>query len=522
MAALSNLWTLYKRLPGRLHAVSNEVADLELVLTQARSKLRDAAAIVDRLNAAVSASPRIPLLAARAWHKEHATLQSLQNDIRTIKSSLNILLGASNSYDMVRIRLDIQEATAVTLLSAAQSSKEHSALGQAVLDTMAKIDERVARVEDLVRTQSDRLHAREFSQIGPLYSATAPEPPRRPISSGEKAASVGVAVYTSPSLLDSILGRIFIGYSGLPALSPNCDNNDCRGPPAKQVSVEYWFPASIWSAILRVHIGFALSGGPSLHLETLRNGLASPRDVSDTRGYTLLRWALYAKQYEARRTTAPADPNIMDVQISGPLSNAGAQGYTTCVELLLEAGADPDPSPPNDIKKGSPLSVATRNGKDATLLKRLLDFGADPDTLTAENQTPLFHATKNDNASFAVLLLEHGANINALSSTGETPLTTAIKCNSHNTLRLFLERWSEYSVCPRLRGPNLLEIAALYGDCETLAILSATDHLRSSQDKNYTVADFKTLLRRRIDVNEELIGAFDKLLSVINMAPYPG
>ena len=122
---------------------------------------------------------------------------------------------------------------------------------------------------------------------------------------------------------------------------------------------------------------------------------------------------------------------------------------------------------------------------------------------------------------FAILLLEYGADINALATTGETPLTTAIKCNSHNTLRLFLDRWAEYAACPRLKGPNLLEIAALYGDCETLAILASTSHLRSKQDKNYTLADFKAILRQRIDVAEGLIVAFDNLLSVINIAPDP-
>jgi len=586
----------------------------------------------------------------------------------------------------MKIRLDIQQVSTITLGSAAQSAQDHVELSQIFLDSMSKIDERVARVEDLVRAQSERLQDRERIQVGPLYSR--PLRPRPRLASGEKVRtplrapvqdSIGLRVQphtttcrlgcpcachtlqrsASPSILNNILGCLFVGYSGLPVIGPSCDDQDCRGARTKQVSVEYWFPASMWSAIIRVQVGMALGRGPSLYLETLRrvpdasqcvsfaqtgnidglrylfrNGLASPRDVSSSRGYTLLRWALYAKQYEAveflmhagadpdyrpvatsdnsprikachfllegglsekatnalrtitkgsdylddfiesmRFTKAHsivlglslqnleqelvwnpdtvnmqdamgrtplawaaargdahavaillihgADPNIMDVQVSGPLSNAAAQGHTTCVELLLEAGADPDPSPPKGVKKGSPLSVASRNTKDATLLKRLLDFGADPNSLTAEDQTPLFHATRNDNASFAILLLEYGADINALATTGETPLTTAIKCNSHNTLRLFLDRWAEYAACPRLKGPNLLEIAALYGDCETLAILASTSHLRSKQDKNYTLADFKAILRQRMDVAEELIVAFDNLLSVINIAPDP-
>lgn len=97
----------------------------------------------------------------------------------------------------------------------------------------------------------------------------------------------------------------------------------------------------------------------------------------------------------------------------------------------------------------------------------------------------------------------------------------AIKCNSHNTLRLLLDRWSEYTVCPRLHGPHLLEIAALYAECETLGILADAKHLRSKRDNDYTLADFKALLRGRVDVAEKLVVTFEKLLAVLNMAPAP-
>jgi hypothetical protein len=123
-SAISDLRALCKGLPGRLHAISNEVADLELVLTevsmllreraghlepqrsvkaiphllsQAKSKLHELDAIVMRL-AAASAESKLPLLGASVWRKEQGRLQTVQEDIRTVKSSLNILLGASNSY----------------------------------------------------------------------------------------------------------------------------------------------------------------------------------------------------------------------------------------------------------------------------------------------------------------------------------------------------------------------------------------------------------------------------------------
>ncbi|RYO91879.1 hypothetical protein DL762_001959 [Monosporascus cannonballus] len=662
-STISELRSLCKGLPGRLHAVSNEVADLELVLMevatllreraallgsqqsmgairylliQAKTKLKELDAVLDRLTAA-SVNYKVPLVGASIWRKEQGRLQMLQDDIRTFKSSLNILLGASNSSGPPRF---IVEVSVITVRSVKQSTQEQLALGEIFMNTMAKIDERVARVEELIHAQSEQLCARQLSQVGPSYRVPAPSGKQIPTPKHKENAissragdSIGLRVRpyvttchpgypcschtphrsATPAALNGILGRLFIGYSGLPVISPN---------------------AMTMNAGELERSNYAQAGNISGLQYLFRHGLASPGDVSSSREYTLLRWSLYAKQYEAveflvRAGADPdyrpvaaldnsphikachfllegglsekainalrtitkgsnylddfidgfkftkthkivlglslqnleeelllnpddinlqdamgrtplawaaargdaqavatllshgADPNIMGIQISGPLSNAAAQGHTTCVELLLEAGADPDPPLPEGIKKGTPLSVASRNSQDATLLKRLLDFGANVNTLTAEHHTPLFHATKNGNTNFAILLLEHGANINALSTTGETPLTTAIKCNSHNTLRLYLDRWSEYTVCPRLKGPNLLEVAALYGDCETLAILASADHLRSKHDQHYALADFKTLLPQRVDAMEELIKAFDELLTVINMAPDP-
>jgi ankyrin repeat protein len=431
----------------------------------------------------------------------------------------------------------------------------------------------------------------------------------------------------------------------------------CSKSRVRQVSLEYWFPfTSLSSAIVRLQVGYQPNVGTMLHLDTLRRvpdtaqcvsfalngnidglkylfskGLASPRDVSASRGYSILRWALYGKQYDTCKflihagadanyrpisasdnsprnkachfllegglsetavgalriiakngyledfidearftkthrivlglsmlsledeiTRSPhdinaidamgrtalawaaargdtraivtllshgADPNIVDVQLSGPLSNAASQGHTVAVRLLLEAGAQPDLRHPSGERKGSPLNCATRNATDILLLKSLLDFGADVDASGNDGKTGLIHAARIDNAGFAMLLLEYGANINSVSTDGSTPLTTAIIYNSHNVLRLFLDRWHEYSICPRMKGPNLLQTAALYADPTTLQILAATDHFRRKYDKLYTLGDFGNYLKQRPDFTEKLALAFDELLSVVNQVP---
>jgi hypothetical protein len=122
-SAFRKLRSLCIELPGRLHALSNEVADLEIVLRQlaavieersclprtapvhdtipqllkqATTKLTQIRAIVEGL--AETCSHRTIIVRAKAWRKHHGKLQALQDDVRTIKCSLNLTLGASNSY----------------------------------------------------------------------------------------------------------------------------------------------------------------------------------------------------------------------------------------------------------------------------------------------------------------------------------------------------------------------------------------------------------------------------------------
>ena len=120
--AFADLRSLCRSLPGRLHALNNEVADLEIVLcelasliesravlpdskqsaiphllTQANIKLVELQSIVGRLRT-TRRDTKIPIVAANLFRTEQSKLQTLQEDIRSVKCNLNILLGASKSY----------------------------------------------------------------------------------------------------------------------------------------------------------------------------------------------------------------------------------------------------------------------------------------------------------------------------------------------------------------------------------------------------------------------------------------
>lgn len=255
-----------------------------------------------------------------------------------------------------------------------------------------------------------------------------------------------------------------------------------------------------------------------LTLRDLGEGLmmsSSEVDVRDNTGRTPLQWAA-ARGDDSTVVTLlsfGADPNNLDNKFNTPLTLASNQNHKVCVRLLLEVGALPDPILPAGIKFGTPLNCAARNAQDPMLLKTLLDFDAKTESARVDGFTPLLHVSRVNSAAHAVLLLDYGANINAKLTSGETPLTTAIQHNNHDVLRLFLTRWRDYNQCPRLKGPNLLEIMAQYADCETMSIMAGSDHILSRNDDTYILVHCTEVVLNGGDNTDKLTLAWEDLLS---------
>lgn len=121
--AFSDLRSLYRSLPGRMHALNNETADIQIVLqqvasvfkergasisredqhavsrllAQAKTKLSELQVTVEELARVCRNTKNFPYQ-AYTWRKEKPKLRELQEDIHGIKCSLNVAIGASNSY----------------------------------------------------------------------------------------------------------------------------------------------------------------------------------------------------------------------------------------------------------------------------------------------------------------------------------------------------------------------------------------------------------------------------------------
>lgn len=261
-----------------------------------------------------------------------------------------------------------------------------------------------------------------------------------------------------------------------------------------------------------------------LSMEDLEETISMhPEDINaiDARGRTPLTWAASRGNEHAISLLldAGADPNTFDQYGDGVMTHAAETDRTVCIRLLLEANAELIPGPPTGKKLIGAAIHTTRYASKLSSLKQLLDAGADVNASTMEGLTPLINVARLDKVDFARLLLDYGANINATTTSGQTPLNTAITYNSHNVLRLLLERWREYSTCPRHKGPNLLQIAALHADMETINILTTWDHLISRSDRICIIGDFATRLHERLDVTDELINKFEELITIVGREP---
>ena len=166
-------------------------------------------------------------------------------------------------------------------------------------------------------------------------------------------------------------------------------------------------------------------------LVTERPELASARDEN---GLPVILLALFHQQRDVADVLLAAGPEleILEAAATGRADRVREllandpearhartpEGFTTLglaaflggpevVELLLQAGADPDDDADNPARV-RPVHAAAA-ARDAASLRLLLEAGADPNARQQAGFTPLHAAAHADEPELAQLLLDHGA-----------------------------------------------------------------------------------------------------------------
>ncbi|MEO7521371.1 MAG: ankyrin repeat domain-containing protein [Gemmatimonas sp.] len=109
-----------------------------------------------------------------------------------------------------------------------------------------------------------------------------------------------------------------------------------------------------------------------------------------------------------------------------PLHLAGFFGQDACAERLLGAGASLTAMSKNSTKN-TPLHAALAGRTNASLVKRLLDAGADARARGESGIEPLHLAASRGDAALCELLVARGASTSATMDDGTTPAELATK-----------------------------------------------------------------------------------------------
>ncbi len=167
------------------------------------------------------------------------------------------------------------------------------------------------------------------------------------------------------------------------------------------------------------------------------------------------------------------------------------------------------------------LADAAEHG-NRTLIRTLLDAGADVNAAQADGTTALHWAVYNDDAETAGLLVRRGANVKAANGYGVPPLSLACTNGNADLVKLLLDAGADANASLQ-SGETVLMTAARAGNVEVvkaLLALGATPNARERRDQNaklksgFTPLFFavreghidvtRTLLEAGVNVNETL------------------
>ena len=141
-------------------------------------------------------------------------------------------------------------------------------------------------------------------------------------------------------------------------------------------------------------------------------------------------------------------------------------GPLSVVRWLLEHGANPNVGTRNDSK---PLIVAAEHRRVKTV-RLLLEHGADPNAADKNGWTALLASACADSTEAVCLLLEHGAAIDAARTLGDTPLMLAAQHAATRAARLLLDQGADPNATNH-RGRTALMLAAIRGNIEAVRLL---------------------------------------------------
>nr|XP_046164901.1 ankyrin repeat and SOCS box protein 2-like isoform X3 [Oncorhynchus gorbuscha] len=258
-------------------------------------------------------------------------------------------------------------------------------------------------------------------------------------------------------------------------------------------------------------IVFAIQRGDAQTVNEL--SVAAPLSLmkENKDGWIPLHEAAYYGQAECIKALMKAQPGLVDkrtLQEQTALLLSVSGQHLSCVQCLLQAGADPDISCKN---KETPLYKACER-ENVEIVSLILSFGAtvnqrcnrgwtalheavcrdnmeicaDINMQTCDGATALYEASKDGHREIVELLLSHNTDANKPTKTGLLPLHIAAQYGHHEIVSLLVPVTSRARV--RHSGISPLHLAAEHNRDMVTAIL-----LKTGADVNATLSHNRSM-----------------------------
>ncbi|KAF9770612.1 hypothetical protein IL306_011820, partial [Fusarium sp. DS 682] len=213
-----------------------------------------------------------------------------------------------------------------------------------------------------------------------------------------------------------------------------------------------------------------------------------------------------------------ADPNLASNDKGTPLRYAVLKEQHNVVEMLLEAGADP-----NINFEGCLSILASTSDKQPDTVRLLLEKGADPNMSFCRGFTPLTHAACLGHEKKVEILLEYGATVDLEYGNGvEEPLNdwlkgwTALMGAAHQgysgIVRMLAEAGSDLQRRDPQMSRPIVHLAIFGGTLSTLLEFPSRINLNATTDDGLGVLHYRDLkledLKRLVNAGADIeIGA---------------
>ncbi|KAL8978270.1 MAG: hypothetical protein Q9205_006109 [Flavoplaca limonia] len=430
----------------------------------------------------------------RAFLRYSGKIKSLQAEIRDIKMSLMIAMGAMTFSDVSRLKVDVCDVSLVASQQHAyQSTRDRTALarrfpsvldGQPITVSTPKAPHVSSNrhTKHLKRTSFDNEALQQISM--PFSNQVA-----QPLSTDQKYSHIRVEASVSsvsyqrdrlclcqchhvttmatPGDWSRLLGRLFVGYTGLPLPSKKCDRKSCQhGQVQTRIRVAYLFP--FWFAlrlfaltITRASTSFmwkldfpAVTSGSSdlfVHaslgnIDKIQGMLSTDAGafnvIDSVANKSPLHIALQFRQITSVSLLIDqgADMYVQDCNNKTPLDTFYENYFITTgekrMEALLPLFEKYDVFDHWNLKQIHLIILGWSSVNLATYLSISID---EVDVFDSWGRTPLMWAAWRGDSGSVAILLDHGADPQATSFDGNSVLIYATYGGSLECMSLILD-----------------------------------------------------------------------------------